>query len=63
MVLGEALEPKPGPQEAPRGQKTMNKTKNEEIMFSECQWAAQCRDFVPTVETYRALSSATSVLG
>ena len=45
MVLGEALEPKPGPQEALRDPKTA-KQKNQndkiqEIKFSECQWAPQ----------------------
>ena len=29
MVLGEALEPKPGPQEAPRGPKTTKNQKSQ----------------------------------
>ncbi len=43
MVLGEALEPKPGLQEAPRGPKTAKNQpcKIQEIRFSECQWAEQ----------------------
>ncbi len=43
MVLGKALEPKPGHQEAPRAPKTAKNQpcKIQEIRFSECQWAAQ----------------------